>query len=145
MMNKRIPIVILTMLFLVSTTGLPVTYNLCKMMQEMSLNKCEMCSVSKEEVVTSCCAEEIIEYALSISSENPVCCQTEVVFNKVEDQYVDSKTEINFYTSSQISLHLVAQILSQSEFNPNEPFLTDSSPPFLIDSEIHLTNSVLLI
>jgi hypothetical protein len=144
MMKKRIFILTLSLLFLVSTTGLPVTYHLCQMMQEKSLSECEMCSTEVEKIVTSCCAEETSDYQVSISSENPVCCQSEFVYNKVEDQFVNIKIEIDFY-SLQNLVQPVALISSQSEFYPIESFYTDSSPPFLINSEIHITNSVLLI
>ena len=144
MMKKKILILTLSLLFLVSTTGLPVTYHLCQMMQEKSLNECEMCALVEEEVVTSCCVEESFDYPVSISSDNPVCCQSEFVYNKVEDQFVNNKSDINFYSLFNL-VQPVALISSQSEFYPVESFYTDSSPPFLIDSEIHITNSALLI
>lgn len=144
MMQKKILILTLSLLFLVSTTGLPVTYHLCQMMQEKSLNECEMCAIAEEEVVTSCCVEESFDYPVSISSDNPVCCQSEFVYNKVEDQFVNNKSEVNFYSLFNL-VQPVALISSQSEFYPVESFYTDSSPPFLIDSEIHITNSALLI
>lgn len=144
MMKKKILILTLSLLFLVSTTGLPVTYHLCQMMQEKSLNECEMCAIAEEEVVTSCCVEESFYYPVSISSDNPVCCQSEFVYNKVEDQFVNNKSEVNFYSLYNL-VQPVALISSQSEFYPVESFYTDSSPPFLIDSEIHITNSALLI
>ena len=144
MMKKKILILTLSLLFLVSTTGLPVTYHLCQMMQEKSLNECEMCAIAEEEVVTSCCAEEVFDYPVSISSDNPVCCQSEFVYNKVEDQFVNNKSEENFYSLYNL-VQPFALISSQSEFYPVESFYTDSSPPFLIDSEIHITNSALLI
>jgi hypothetical protein len=144
-MKKRIFILTLALLFLVSTTGLPFTYHLCKMMQEKSLSECEMCSSVMEEVVTNCCDEETSEYPVSISSDNPVCCQSEFIYNKVEDQFVNNESEINFYTTFVNLFQPVTLINTQSEFYPDESFYSDSSPPFLIDPEQHITNSVLLI
>jgi len=115
------------------------------MMQEKSLNECEMCSTEMEKVVTSCCSEKPFDYPVSISAVNPVCCQSEFVYNKVEDQFVNNKSEINFYLTYINLFQPVTLISSQSEFYPIESFYTDSSPPFLIDPEQHLTNSILLI
>jgi hypothetical protein len=115
------------------------------MMQDKSLSECEMCSSAMEEVVTSCCDEETTEYPVSVSSDNPVCCQSEFVYNKVEDQFVSTKSEINFYITFINLLQPFALISCQSEIFPIKSFYTDSSPPFLIDPEQHLTNSILLI
>ena len=71
MMKKRISILTLILLFLVSTTGMPVTYHLCLMMQEKSLNECDVCKEEIEKIANSCCAEETMENPLTISSENP--------------------------------------------------------------------------
>ena len=87
MMKKRISILSLTLLFLVSTTGLSVTYHLCEMMGEKSFNECEVCKAEMELVETYCCDEQKIEELITISSENPVCCKDEFVYNKVEDDF----------------------------------------------------------
>lgn len=144
-MKKKIAILGLTLLFLVSTTGLPVTYHLCEMMQEKSLSECEMCSSVIEEVKPSCCSEETMEYPVKISSENPVCCQDEFVYNKVEDNFISSKTEINKLVTIDelISFTQVSKILSDNllsiKYNISE------SPPTVQQKDLYLYNSILLI
>ena len=101
MMTKRIFIISLAILFLVSTTGLPVYYHYCEMMQKKSLNECEVCAEEKEEV-SSCCSNEVSENTLRFSSDRPVCCQEEFLYNKVEDEFVNNKTDVNFFSSSEI-------------------------------------------
>ena len=108
MMKKRILISILSLLFLVSTTGLPVTYHLCEMMQEKMLAECEVCMIEMQEVESSCCNEEINEELITISSENPICCQDEFVYNKVEDEFIYGKSELTLFLSSENSFQTLA-------------------------------------
>ena len=140
-MKKRILISTLTILFLVSTTGLPVTISMCK----MAAGDADQCTMHQKPVRSMCCMEETSENTLRISRTTPNCCQVSFVYNKVESEFVNNKTELNFYSSSHIILSLVALIPSQLELISAESFYTDSSPPFLINPEIHITNSTLLI
>jgi len=144
-MMKKTKILSLILLFFISTTGLPVSYHLCKMMEEKSLSECEMCSSAIEEVKPSCCSEETMEYPVKISSENPVCCQNEFIYNKVEDNFISSKTEINkLVTVDQlISFTQASKILSDNllsiKYNISE------SPPTVQQNDLYLYNSILLI
>jgi hypothetical protein len=145
MIKKRILILTLTLLFLVSTTGLPVTYHLCEMMKEKTLSKCEVCLTEMKKVETSCCNEEKNEEQITISSVNPICCQDEFVYNKIEDEFISGKSEITLFLSSENSFQPIALIPPTFDFSSEVSFYCDSSPPFLINPEIHITNSVLLI
>jgi hypothetical protein len=145
MMKKKISILSLVILFLVSTTGLPIYSHYCEMMEKMSSSECEVCMIEMQKVETSCCSEEMNEELLTISAENPVCCQEEFVYNKVEDELLFNKTEITFFLSSENSVQPLTLIPPTFEFSSEESFYCDSSPPFLINPEIHITNSVLLI
>jgi len=145
MIKKRILILTLTLLFLVSTTGLPVTYHLCEMMKEKTISECEVCMIEMQKVETSCCNEEIIDYSITISSENPICCQDEFVYNKIEDEFIYGKSEITLFLSSENLFQPITLIPPSINFSSEVSFYCDTSPPFLINSEIHLTNSVLLI
>jgi len=140
-MKKRILISSLIILFLVSTTGLPVTISMCKMTAEDA----DQCTMHQKPVRSMCCIEEVSESMLRISRTTPNCCQVSFVYNKVESEFVNNKTEINFYSSFQSLIILVSLIPEQFEISYSESFYTDSSPPFLIDPEIHITNSSLLI
>jgi hypothetical protein len=144
-MKKRIFILTLTFVFLVSTTGLPVSYHLCKMMEQKSLSECEICKAEMKKSEMSCCTEEMDINEVKLISENPICCQIQFVYNKVEDEFVSNKTEINFYSSDEILIQPIVLIPHAIEFALEESFNCDSSPPFLINPELHITNSVLLI
>jgi len=141
-MTKRILILTLTLLFLVSTTGLPVTINLCKMADAEDADQCMM---HRKPIKSMCCAEETSENQITFSSVIPNCCQTTFVYNKVEDEFVNSKTENKFYSSSEIVSTPVFLIPHTIDFTFEESCYNDSSPPFLINPELHITNSILLI
>ena len=145
MMKKKISILTLTFLFLVSTTGFPVTYHLCRMMQEKSFSKCEMCKAEMEEIQTSCHYENTSDYSIVIKSENLPCCEEEFVYNKVEAEFVINKTEVKFFSSSEILFQPIILIPNNFDFSVEESFYCDSSPPFLVNPEIYITNSILLI
>lgn len=145
MMKKRISILALSLLFLVSTTGLPVTYHLCQMMEQKSLDECEVCKAEMEIIEPSCCGEDIIEYPVTISSENPICCQDEFVYNKVEDEFLYSKSDVDFFSTSEKLVQTTNLHPPSVDFSTDNSFYCDSLPPFLINPEIHITNLSLLI
>ena len=144
-MKKKISILTLAFLFLVSTTGLPVSYHFCQMMEQKTLTECEVCKAEMEKIKPSCCADETMEFSVTISSDKSACCQEEFVYNKVEDEFVNIKIDVNFFASSEILLQPIALIPHTFDFSLDESFYCDSSPPFLINPELYISNSVLLI
>jgi hypothetical protein len=144
MMKKRIFILSFAILFLVSTIGLPVYYHYCEMMQKKSLNECEVCAEEKEEV-SSCCSKEVSENTVKFSSDRPMCCQDEFVYNKVEDEFVNIKNDANYSTSSDVLLQSTVLIPHAFDFSLEGSFYCDTSPPFLINPELYISNSILLI
>jgi hypothetical protein len=144
-MFRKTQIVSLILLFFISTTGLPAYYHYCEMMGKRSLSECEACKAKIENIESSCCSNETPEYPVTISSDQPVCCQDAFVYNKVEDQFLFNKSEINYFTSTQILFHSVSLITPSVDFLLENSFYCDSSPPFLINPELNISNSVLLI
>lgn len=145
MMKKKIYILTLTFLFLISTTGIPVTFHLCNMMQEKSFSECEICSSTLNEVFTSCCALDDNQNLISISSYKSACCQNEFVYNKVEDNFLPNKTEANIYFSFDNLFEQISLLQPTIDFQSINLFYCDSSPPFLVDTDIYITNLALLI
>ena len=141
-MFRNTKIFSLALLFVVSTTGLPITINLCKMAASENRSQCTM---HQMPVKSNCCAKETSEYGESISFDRLNCCQSEFVYNKVEDQYLVHKSSIDYFSSQQIISHSTDFIPSIEEYSLNESFYTGSSPPFLINPELHITNSIFLI
>jgi hypothetical protein len=89
MMKKRISISILTLLFLVSTTGMPIWSHYCEMMGKKSLSECGDCKIEELEI-TPCCSETIPDDQLRYSSSNSNCCIDEFDFKKIEDNFSQS-------------------------------------------------------
>lgn len=99
-MYKKISILTLTLLFLVSTTGMPVFSHYCGMSGKRSLTECEDCLVEMQLPETSCCTEEIPDYSLVFTSDNMICCIDEFDYQKVEEVFSPSLNlnTINFAT-----------------------------------------------
>ena len=141
-MKKRILISSLNLLFLVSTTGLPVTINLCKIAEPENADECTM---HHKPVESHCCAKENSEYSVTASFDNYDCCESEFVFNKVEAEFLFCKTDVNFFSSLEQIIQPVSVIPPTVDYSFDESYFCDSSPPFLINPELHITNSILLI
>jgi hypothetical protein len=98
-----------------------------------------------EEIVSSCCSRGTFDNKVIIASENSICCQEEFVYNKVDDEFVTIKIDENFFASSEILFQPIILIPHTFDFSLEESFYCDSSPPFLINPELHITNSIFLI
>lgn len=144
-MKKKIEIISLVILILLATTGIPLSYHQCNMMQEKSLSECEMCSSTLNEEFTSCCTPDDNQNLISISSDKSACCQNEFGYNKVEDNFVSNKTEANIYFSFENLFQQISLIQPVNDFQTRNSFYSDSSPPFLDNKDIYITNLTLLI
>jgi len=115
-MLKKIYISSLVFILLISTTGLTYTFHLCKMMGSNAVSECELCMIKTKEVNTKCCEEEKIEYAITIDSENPLCCRDEIISNRVEDEF----SNIRSYKSiSNITLTILKPVPFEPEKKEN--------------------------
>lgn len=141
-MKKRILISTLTLLFLVSTTGLPVTINLCKL---AATKVSDQCMMHHKPVESKCCSKVNSEYAVSASVDNYDCCESEFVFNKVKDEFLFNKTDVNFFSSLEHIFQPTSEVPPTMDYSFNESIFCDSSPPFLINPELYITNSIFLI
>jgi hypothetical protein len=102
MMNKRITISILTLLFLVSTTGMPIWSHYCEMMGKRSISECEMCKAEIEKLEPACCSEEVQNNKLRISSDNSTCCIDQFDYKKIDDNFF--QTNITTQILSTVSI-----------------------------------------
>ena len=139
-MLKKIYISGLVLILLVSTTGLPATINLCKM---ANTEDAEQCTMHHKAVESKCCEKESSSYIIT-SSDYAGCCVVKFIYNKVEDEFILNKTEASFFSSDNIS-HQLLLLPPTLDFSNNEFYYCDSSPPFLINSQLHIINSILLI
>jgi hypothetical protein len=84
MMKKKISILTLSLLFLVSTTGMPIWSHYCEMIGKKSFTECEACVV---EIETSCCSDELLNDQLKFTTNNSKCCIDEFDYKKIEDDF----------------------------------------------------------
>ena len=128
-MKKRISILILTILFVVSTTGLPIWSHYCEMMGKRSSSECEMCKVEMEKVEPSCCSEEAPDNQPQVYTENSNCCVDVFDFNKIEDDFFQTITSnLIPITSVVTELHLTS-LDSQNENIFSQQTSYDLPPP----------------
>jgi len=104
-MKKRISILILTLLFLVSTTGLPIFINYCEMIEISLFSEYEPCKIE-----SSCCSEENQNNKGQVSTDNSNCCVDEFDYIKIDDIFLQTANTT-----------LLSTIIVVSEFNLSWP------------------------
>lgn len=146
MIRKKIEIFSITALIIIATTGMPLSYHFCDMTGSKSFESCEICSkamVADEEEM--CCLSKNSDLGPTSFVTDQSCCQTEFILNKVDDEFLLNKTELSNHHFSIIDLPIIVEEINSLQPTNQNKFYCDSSPPFLIDPELHITNSVLLI
>jgi hypothetical protein len=144
-MMKKIYILGLIVSFLFSTTGFSITQHICKMMEEVSSEQCGMCTENEIPETLPCCEDENYAGEIITSGNFSECCNTQVVENKVEDQFLYFKEELkNNLTSSVIELPLSVLINDKQIVKSHSLYAFDSSPP-LHGNHLYIFNSVLII
>ena len=91
MMKKKISILTLTILFVVSITGMPIWSHYCEMMGKKSLSECQACAEEKEETF-SCCSMEESDFEIQLKARESNCCIDEFDYKKIEDNFFQSIT-----------------------------------------------------
>lgn len=141
-MLKKIIVISFNLLFLIATTGLPVTVHLCKIMEN---KPSDFCGITHEEGQHSCkamCkAKENIEVQNIVKAD---CCKYLPLETLVTDKFVTNKIEIT-YTLSKIAVVNYSGIEKLDSQNISAIFLNDASPPSQTNNHIYLDNSLLLI
>lgn len=144
-MIRRIYIFSIVALFSVSIIGVPLSLHFCSMMNKISSEECSMCAKVVEEKPMSCCSTSTSDYRYKLTSSSSQCCEDEFIFNKVEDEFIFNKIDINYYEKVIEFVKINFTPGFQQEFYSIKGYYCDSSPPFLINPEIHVTNHSLLI
>ncbi len=127
MMKKKISILSLVILFLVSTTGLPIWSHYCEMMGQKSSNECEMCSIEIEKIESDCCSEENQFVKMQISSENSTCCIDTFDYKRIEDNY-SQPISLRLIFSSEIVATTVDVVVNPKNVKSQSFIDTDNLP-----------------
>ena len=144
-MKRKIITYMLLSVFLFSIIGVPISLHYCEMMKQKTISSCDICADEMLNVKFSCCEDEQNNYSVTISLPNSDCCQKEFIYNKIDDEFLINKSDINLFSLLENVIQQVVLTANDQQVELTHPFYSDSSPPFLINPEINITNSVLLI
>jgi hypothetical protein len=129
MMKKRISISVLTLLFLVSTTGMPIWSHYCEMMGKKSLTECQACQGKEKEATFSCCSMEESDFEIQLKAENSTCCIDEFDYKKIDDNFFQTVSS-NLISNNLIIAELQLTTLeSQDEEKYSQQTNYDLPPP----------------
>jgi hypothetical protein len=132
----------LMLTLLVSMTGLSITWHICNTLNVVNTEECGMEDMAPNKMSSGCCEKD--EAKVTISGYMPVCCEIEVVENKVSDQFLFVNSETNKNTQFTIILISANIGLESNPLQHSKLDLHNTSPPHL-DNNIYLQNSILLI
>ena len=144
-MKRKIITYMLLSVFLFSVIGVPVSVHYCEMMKQKSISSCDICKDEMTNVKSSCCEDEQNNYSETISLPISNCCQNEFIYNKIDDEFLINKSDINLFSLLENVIQQVVLTPDAQQVELTHSFYSDSSPPFLINPEIHISNSALLI
>ncbi len=143
-MKKKFYISLLTLLFFVSTTSLPLSVHLCKMAKSISAEECSSCMAAKQQ--KKCCAEDLNNTAVKfVKAKAPLCCSNQFVDAKVKDNFISTKTDVHNFST----LKIIAPVIVDLNSDTVNKFFSfrdkGSSPALLHTNQLYLFNSILLI
>ena len=144
-MFRKIYILSFVLTFFISTTSLPLTLHICKMMEMEMMTECSMCEPSEVEVQVPCCSEQMEDERYFITDFNDQCCELTVIDKKLSDKFFfsahSSKEEFILVSILVADIYDNQNIFSISISNS----LISESPPGLLTNHLYLNHSVLLI
>ena len=137
-MKKKISIISLVLIFFVSTTGLPLTINLCTMMDTPAADMCEMHSKDNS------CEYDANQISVKNQIEKADCCKTEIVDKSICDKYLQVNVQKQNLNANLIVVLNVNSSSIHTSLTISIKYFSDSSPP-IVNSHLYLDNSILLI
>lgn len=148
-MMKKVKIISLTSVILISLIGIPSVKHFCDMMEISLSGDCEMvctsCSHSQEETESCCSVESESSHIVSIISQSDDCCSDEFILNKVDDEFIVNKTESNNRITSIDNITDLSLVQKKPELSAKRFFINEISPPTKLKPEIYISNHSLLI
>ncbi len=115
------------------------------MMEEASSEQCGMCETVEQPDPMQGCESMESECEIKSDQDHSNCCDTQVIDNKIDDDFIYFKEEVKDDVSSSL-IELPLNILTNDNqfVKSHSLYAFDSSPP-LRGNDIYIYNSVLLI
>ena len=132
----------LILTLLVSITGLSITWHFCKTLNVVNTEDCGMEDMATSKMSGGCCEND--ESTVTISGYMPVCCEIEVVENKISDQFLFVNYETNKNNTLSVILISTTVQLDSNPLEHSEYNLHNTSPPHL-DNDLYIQNSIFII
>ncbi|MFO7524559.1 MAG: hypothetical protein R6W68_03830 [Ignavibacteriaceae bacterium] len=140
MKRKNYIVIAFTLIFAIATTGLPLSLHYCEMMKSTSLDECSICITEIE--TPSCCSLKSNGENLS-STKKSACCETVLIAQPIEDDYLITKTEIQIFQYNAQSYF--PELIIENQFLDNSDIhFTSHSPPMPAE-HLFILNSIFLI
>lgn len=148
-MMKKIKIIGLISVILISLIGIPSVKHFCDMMDISFSGGCESsCNYEPESDLTTdaCCSAEMANhFTIVLVTQDYNCCSDEFIFNKIDAEFLINKTELLSRTlNSEIIINIPLD-KTLTEFTSARFFIRDLSPPSVYKPEIYLSTHSLLI
>lgn len=126
------------LVFLISNTGLPLSLHLCRMMNSVSTESCDMCNNINDR--NDYCSNNHSDITISGYSD---CCQTKIAAEPINEKFISAKDDLpdNILLLAEINPSVETAVLTESYIFCE----VTGSPPQLKDLSIFLLNSSFLI
>lgn len=103
-----------------------------------------MCSTEEEKENNSCCSKED-DFSVQIKKQNAdECCEIKIIDSSVKDYFLINKSETKTETKVLSFFTILNYNVNTNSSNGFDFRKFNSSPP-LIESELYILNSILLI
>ncbi len=141
-MKRKFYILTLLGVFFISTTGLPLTVSFCSMSASHSPKHCKMYKEMMKD--HSCCSKVNNNNSVKLTLSGFACCQYKIVDHNITDQFLTSNNDHGSKTFVKI-LAAFSPVNYESHIISSQNIYTGGSPPPLLNNNIYLSNSILLI
>jgi hypothetical protein len=143
-MARKFYISLLALIFFISTTSLPVSVHLCRMMGQSNAKTCHMCTAKKAAAVKMCHTKKTTETVV-IKRTGSSCCSTKLIDSSVKDNYIGNAAGIKDLTPLKYLSPVIipSDVIAISTANT----VSDNihSPPLINSNPVYLINSIFLI
>lgn len=125
--------------------GLSLTYHFCEQMGITISDNCEVCeNIGHND--SSCCEEESeVPNNLYLTSFDPICCHTEIVEIRLEDQFLVNKFELENLQKFFHHVVFLDRILNDDYTATTKQHQIGLSPPKLNQTDLNILHSTFLI